>query len=165
MGAGIQQGSGLMSSSDVSSPDRAGVVPRWYWVVAIVALLWMLFGVLAFIMDPMTDEAALARMSEAERELFLARPGWLFVIYGIAVFSGLAGAIGLLLRRLWAVAAFAVSLVVVIVQFVYVLFVMDAIGRIGAAAALPFPLVIFAIGAGLLWLALSARRKGWFRAG
>lgn len=135
--------------------------PRWYWIVAGLALLWMLFGMLAFIMDPLTDEAALEQMSEAQRELFEARPVWLFVIYGIAVFSGLAGAVGLVMRRGWAVTAFLVSLVFVVVQFFYVLFVLDAIGRIGAAEALPFPLVILAIGAGLLWFSLLSRRRGW----
>lgn len=139
------------------------MVPRWYWVVAGLAVVWMLFGVLAFIMDPLTDEAALAEMSQAQRELFLARPTWLFVVYGVAVFTGLAGAIGLLLRRAWAVTALAVSLLFVFVQFVYVLFVMDAIGRIGAAEALPFPIVIFTIGASLLGLALMARKRGWLR--
>lgn len=138
------------------------MIPRWYWFVAGLAVLWMLFGVLAFVMDPLTDEAALAQMSEAERELFLERPTWLFVIYGIAVFSGLAGAIGLLMRRSWAVTAFVVSLAAIIIQFIYVLFVMDAMGRIGAVAALPFPLVIFVIGAGLLWFSLLARGRGWF---
>ncbi|MCC5865541.1 MAG: hypothetical protein JJU31_10510 [Wenzhouxiangella sp.] len=139
------------------------MVPRWYWAVAVIALLWMLFGALAFVMDPLTSDETLAAMSEAERELFLARPTWLFVVYGAAVFAGLAGAIGLVLRRGWAVHAFLVSLVFVIVQFVYVLFVMDAIGRIGVAAALPFPLLIFAIGAGLLWFSLMARSRGWLR--
>jgi hypothetical protein len=138
------------------------MIPRWYWLVAGLAVLWMLFGVLAFVMDPLTDEAALAQMSEAERELFLERPTWLFVIYGIAVFSGLAGAIGLLMRRFWAVTAFVVSLAAIIIQFIYVLFVMDAIGRIGAVAALPFPAVIFLIGAGLLWFSLVAKGRGWF---
>lgn len=135
--------------------------PRWYWIVAVLALLWMLFGVLAFIMDPLTDEAALEQMSEAQRELFESRPTWLFVVYGIAVFTGLAGAIGLLMRGAWAVTAFAVSLVFVVVQFVYVLFVLDAIGRIGVAEAVPFPVVIVAIGAGLLWFSIVARRRGW----
>jgi hypothetical protein len=139
------------------------MVPRWYWIVAGLAVVWMLFGVLAFIMDPLTDEATLAEMSQAQRELFLARPTWLFVVYGVAVFTGLAGAIGLLLRRAWAVSAFAVSLLFVIVQFIYVLFVMDAIGRIGAAEALPFPILIFVVGAGLLWLSVVARKRGWLR--
>lgn len=136
-------------------------VPRWYWIVAILALLWTLIGVLSFIMDPLTGEETLARMEPAQRELFEGRPVWLFVVYGVAVFSGLAGAIGLLLRRSWAILAFAVSLVFVVVQFVYVLFVMDAIGRIGAAEAALFPIVILVIGSSLLWFSLLARGRGW----
>lgn len=86
---------------------------------------------------------------------------WLFVVYGIAVFAGLAGAIGLLMRRAWAVGAFTVSLVFVVIQFVYVLFVLDAIGRLGLAQAAAFPVVILAIGAGILWFSITARRRRW----
>jgi hypothetical protein len=137
--------------------------PRWYWIVSGLALAWMLFGLLSLIMDPMTDEAALAQMSDAQRELFEARPMWLFGIYAIAIFSGLAGAIGLLLRHSWTVWVFAVSLVAIVVQFVYVLFIMDAIGLLGASESLPFPIVIFVIGALLLWLSIHAKGQGWLK--
>ena len=136
-------------------------IPRWFRVVSVLALVWMLFGVLSFVMDPLTSEATLAEMSEAQRQLFEARPVWLFIVYGVSVLSGLAGAAALVMRKGWAVQAFLVSLVFVLVQFVYVLFVMDAIGLLGVAEALPFPLVIFTIGALLLWLAVHARQKGW----
>lgn len=136
-------------------------VPPWFRVVSVLALVWMLFGVLSFVMDPLTSEAALAEMSENQRQLFEARPLWLFVVYGVSVLSGLAGAVGLIMRKAWAVAAFLVSLVFVVIQFVYVLFVMDAIGLLGVAEALPFPVVIVTIGALLLWLSVHARQKGW----
>ncbi|MCP1727041.1 hypothetical protein J2T60_001006 [Natronospira proteinivora] len=135
--------------------------PRWYWLVSGLALVWMLFGLLSLIMDPMTSEAALEEMSEAQRHLYEARPGWIFALYALAIFTGLGGSLGLLFRKAWAVGVFAVSLVAVIIQFVYVLFVLDAIGLLGPAEALPFPLVIFAIGALLLWLSVHARKQGW----
>lgn len=136
-------------------------LPRWYWIVTSLALIWMLFGVFALVMDLMTNEAALEGLSEAERQLYAARPTWLFIVYGIAVLAGLGGVIGLLLRKTWAVAVLALSLIAVIIQFAYVLFIMGAIDVVGAAAALPFPLVIFTIGVLLLWLAMRARRLGW----
>ncbi|MDQ2069073.1 hypothetical protein [Natronospira bacteriovora] len=135
--------------------------PRWYWIVSGLALVWMLFGLLSLIMDPMTSEEALAEMSEAQRELFEARPAWLFAVYALAILSGLGGTVALLLRKAWALPLFTVSLVAVVAQFVYVLFILDAIGRIGAAEALPFPLVIFTVGALLLWLSVHANRRGW----
>lgn len=135
--------------------------PRWYWIVTGLALLWMLFGVFALIMDVVTDETTLAELSEAQRQLYAARPGWLFGVYAAAILTGLAGVVGLLLRHAWAVTLLAVSLAAVVVQFGYTLFAMRAIELLGAQTALPFPLLIFAIGTALLWLALRARQRGW----
>lgn len=138
--------------------------PAWYWVVSALALLWMLFGVLAWFADLMMDESALAQMSDAQRHLYASRPQWVFVVYAIAIFSGLIGAIGLLLRKSWTIPALAVSLVAVVVQFGYTLLGMDAVRVLGAGAALPFPIVIFAIGALLLWFATHSRKSGWIQA-
>jgi hypothetical protein len=135
--------------------------PSWYKVVAGLAVLWMLFGVMAWVMDLMTDEAGLAQLSEAQRQLYVARPQWLFAVYGVAIFSGLAGAIGLLLRKRWAPMLFALSLAAIIVQFGYTFVVMHAVELLGAAAAIPFPLVIFLIGVALWWFSLRARKLGW----
>lgn len=135
--------------------------PRWYWIVSWLAVAWMLVGVMAWVMDLMMDEAAFARMSEAQRELYRRRPAWLFADYAVAIFSGLAGAIGLVVRKSWAVIAFGISLAAVFVQFGYFVFGMGAVELIGAAAALPFPLVIIAIGVALLWLSMEAQKRGW----
>jgi hypothetical protein len=135
--------------------------PTWYWVVSVLALIWMLFGVFAWTMDFLMDEAALAQMTDAQRQLYSVRPQWLFIVYAIAIFSGLAGAIGLVMRKAWAIPAFWISLIAIIIQFGYTLLVMDAIRLLGAAAALPFPIVIFAIGVALLWFAIRAKKSGW----
>jgi hypothetical protein len=135
--------------------------PTWYWVVSGLAVLWMLFGVMAWVMDLRTDEAALAELSEAQRQLYTARPQWLFAVYGVAIFSGLAGAIGLLLRKSWASMLFGLSLAAIVVQFGYTFLAMHAVEVLGAAAAIPFPLVIFLIGVALLWFARWARKTGW----
>lgn len=145
----------------MNTTSEAMKPPRWYWVIAGLAVLWMLLGVMAWVMDFMTDEAGLAKMSEAQRQLYLARPQWLFAVYGVAIFSGLIGAIGLLLRKAWASMLLALSLAAVIVQFGYTFAVMHAVEVLGAAAAIPFPLVIFLIGAALWWFALRSRRLGW----
>jgi hypothetical protein len=134
--------------------------PRWYWIVAGVAVAWMLFGVMAWFMDLMTDEAALARMSEAQRQVYAARPQWIFLLYGVAIFSGLAGAAGLLLRKGWSTTALAVSLAAVIVQFGFLFLAMDTLRLLGPGAVV-FPLVIFLVGVFLLWLSIHARNCSW----
>jgi hypothetical protein len=140
---------------------QAAGPPRWFTIVAALAVVWMFVGVATWIMDLVTDEATVAGLSEGQRQLYAMRPQWLFVVYGIAAFSGLAGAILLLMRRASAVPVFAVSLAAIVVQFGYTFAAMDAIGILGAARAVPFPLTIFAIGAALLWLSTHATRHGW----
>ena len=135
--------------------------PKWYWVVSIIALIWMLFGVLAWVADLMMDEAALAEMSAAQQQLYANRPQWLVIVYGIATLTGLLGAIGLLLRKRWSMVALAVSLGAIIVQFGYTLTAMNAINLLGPATALPFPIVIFTIGLALLLLSLKAKSGNW----
>jgi hypothetical protein len=144
-----------MESATLANP------PRSYWIVSILAIIWMLLGVMAWTMDLMTDEQALASMSEPQRQLYAARPQWLFAVYAVAIFSGLLGAIGLLARRRWAVALLMLSLAAIVIQFAYTFMGLGAIRILGAAEALPFPLVIFGIGAALLWFASRARRLGY----
>ncbi len=138
--------------------------PTWYWVASWLAVLWMLSGTAAFVMDLMTDEAALAQMTAAQRELYEARPQWLVAVYALAIGSGLAGAIGLVLRKAWAVPALTVSLAAVVIQFGYMVFGLQAIERVGAAQALAFPVFIFVAGALVLALAMKARKPGWIGA-
>jgi len=145
----------------MATTTSASKPPTWYWVVSGLAVLWMLFGVMAWVMDLMTDEASLAEFSEAQRQLYAARPQWLFAVYGVAIFSGLAGAVGLLLRKSWASMLFGVSLAAIIVQFGYTFIALHAVEVLGAAAAIPFPLVIFLIGVALVWFAHRARQSGW----
>ena len=135
--------------------------PTWFRIASWLALLWMLSGAAAFMADLMTDEAALAQMTAAQRELYEARPPWLFAVYAVAIVTGLAGAIGLLLRKGWAIPALAVSLVAVAIQFGYTIFGMQAIERVGAAQAVSLPIVVFVAGSLMLWLALTAKTSRW----
>lgn len=135
--------------------------PRWYLVVAVLITLWMCIGVLAFVMDILTDEAGLAAMSEGQQLLYRSRPQWLLIVYAVATLGGLAGAIGLVMRKAWSVPALLISLVAVTVQFGYTLIGLNAIALLGAAQAVPLPLAIFLIGAAALWFALNAKSRGW----
>ena len=135
--------------------------PKWFAVASWLALLWMLAGAAAFVMDLMTDEAALAQMSPAQRELYEARPAWIFAMYAVAILSGLVGALALLLRKAWAVHALTLSLVAVVIQFGYVLLAMPVLERVGAAEALTVPILVFVAGTLVLWLAVKAKGSRW----
>jgi hypothetical protein len=149
-----------MSAMDTTIDAAPVKTATSYWIISSLALVWMLIGVMAWTADLMTDEAAVAKMSEVQQQLFAARPQWLFIVYAIAIFSGLIGAIGLLMRKGWTTMAFAVSLAAVVVQFGYTFIGLDAVRLLGPATALPFPIVIFAIGVFLLWYSMKAKWDG-----
>ncbi len=144
-----------MTASNPAAP------PTWYRVVAIVAALWMAFGLFALYQDISGSEAMRSQMSEAQLELYASRPTWMVGIYAVAVVAGFAGAVGLVMRRLWAVPALTLSLLAAVIQFGYTFTAMRAIQLLGPALALPFPIVILAIGVALVLVGRKARESGW----
>ncbi len=144
-----------MTASNAVAP------PTWFRVVSVVAMLWMLFGLFALWQDVSGSEAMRSQMSDVQLQLYDSRPGWLVGIYAVAIISGLAGAIGLVMRRLWAVPALTLSLLAAVIQFGYTFTAMRAIELLGPSLALPFPMVILAIGIGLVLVGRKARESGW----
>lgn len=135
-------------------------VPVWFWVIAVVAVLWNAMGVFAYISDvTMTPEAA-AALPQAQQEMRAATPSWVTGAYAVAVFAGLLGALCLLLRKSWAVPLFGVSLAAVVLQMGYVIVIMKAPAVLGARAVV-FPAMVILLGALLLWFALHAGKKQW----
>lgn len=142
--------------------STSSAVPRWFWVVAIIAIVWNVVGVASYLMEVTTRETSLAALPAAERALYAMQPEWVTGAYAIAVFAGLAGCVLLAMRRALAAPLLALSLAAVLVQMFYVFALSDALTVQGASSAV-LPAAIVVIGAVLLWLAMHARRRGWLR--
>lgn len=135
-------------------------VPALFWIIAIVAVMWNLVGVMAYVMQvTMTDEA-MAALPEAEQALYAAQPAWVTGAFAIAVFAGLCGSVALALRSGLATTIFAVSLVAVIVQMIYVFALSDMLEVMGATGAV-LPSSVAVIATALLWFSTYARDKRW----
>lgn len=91
-------------------------LPKWYKPVAIVALLWNCIGASAYLMDVTTSPDAVAKMGAAERAMYESRPAWFVAAYACAVWFGVGGSLGLVLRKRWAKALLLASLLGLIVQ-------------------------------------------------
>lgn len=135
-------------------------VPIWYWGVATVAVLWNLLGCAAFAMELFAQEAMMESMTEPQREWARSIPVWIYFVYGVAVATGVAGSVGLFLRRGWSVLMFGVSLVAVLVQMVHTMVIAGGLQVMGAGAAV-MPGLVIGLAAIFLWFSWFARGKGW----
>jgi len=92
--------------------------------------------------------------------LYEATPSWLYIVFAIAVLTGLIGCIGLLMRKRWAVTLFLVSLITVIVQFGYNVFGTELLSALGNSAAI-MPIVVIVFAALLYLYAKRCDARGW----
>lgn len=144
------------------SGEPIGGPPRSFFIISIVAFLWNVLGVMSYIMQVTMSTETLATMPEAERALYEEIPSWVTGAFAIAVFGGLLASAGLVLRRAWCVPLYLISLVAIIVQFGYWLFVMDTIEVMGIEAVY-VPLLITAVAIFLVWYSRDAKSKSWLR--
>lgn len=119
--------------------------PRSFILIAILFLIWNLIGLASFVTQYMMDLTALAKTDPYTAKVFAAMPGWLWLVFAVAVLAGTGGAIALLLRRQIAVRLFLLSLVAVVVQFGYTFLGTDLIVVKGVLVATAFPIMIFVI--------------------
>ncbi len=134
-------------------------VPGWFYAVAAVALLFEAFGCFMYVTQVTADHAALAL---DQRAMWDATPTWMVAAFAIAVWVGLAGAVLLLMRRKLAVPVLLVSLVAVIVQFTWWVFLSGAAETLGPSTYAA-PAVVILVGILLVWLASIGVKRGWLR--
>lgn len=136
--------------------------PTWFVVVAVLAVLWNLFGLWSFYYHFTATPEVVATWPEVQQRIAEVTPGWIFVPFAIATIGGTLGSLGLLLGRRWATPVLLLSLLAIIVQFgaYYLLTPTWALTGVGGAA---LPLCIAVVGL-LLWLlAGKAAARGWLR--
>ena len=136
--------------------------PTWFWVVAIIAVIWEIFGVASYLYHVTLSPAGLAALPESQRRLMEITPTWVNGAFAIATWSGLAGAVGLVLRRRWAQPLLLVSVVAIVIQFGWVFLVGNSIELIGPGSV-AFPMFILGFGIFLWWFAGNSARRGWLR--
>ena len=99
--------------------------PGWFRIVAVLALLWNLFGVYVYL-EHVGAVPPMKAMTPEEVALAATVPAWVTGAFAIAVFSGLIGSIGLVLSKSWARSLLILSLLGVLVQMGWILLVSDA---------------------------------------
>lgn len=135
--------------------------PAWFWVVAVLLVLWGAMGVFACIQQFRLGADAMGPADDYYRALYAALPAWYNIVYAVAVGMGFMGSVALLLRSRLARPFYIVSLVAVVIQFGWIFATTDMIAVRGFAEAAGFPIFIFAVALAQVWLAGLAIRRGW----
>lgn len=134
--------------------------PKWFLPVAIIAMLWNLMGCAAYLSDAMLTAADVAKMGEAEKIMYDARPAWAVAATAVGVWLGALGCLALILRKSWAVPVLLLSLLGVIVQDVWLFLLAPKTDLInGTVYGLQGMVLLISIG--LASLARSAKASGW----
>ena len=131
-----------------------------FWIISAIALLWNLTGIMSFAMNITMSSEALSALPDAQRELYENTPVWLKFVFGVAIFSGVLGCILLLMRKSSAIRIFIVSLIAILIQMLYSLFLTKSVEVYGATSII-MPVVVIGIGIFLVWYSRSAQSRGW----
>lgn len=142
--------------------------PVHLWIVGAVSLLYSCFGAYDYLMSHMRNlqyiassmpgvdpNAALAWMDAFP---MYAKIGW-----GLGVWGGLLGAILLLMRSRYAVWAFAVSMLGIVLSLGYQLALAPPLQGAGGTAYKVMPWVIIVIGVALLAYSQAMAKRGVLR--
>jgi hypothetical protein len=136
--------------------------PTWFYVAAIILIVWECIGCLAYLSQVTMSAADMAQLPAAQREIWAMMPAWVTSAYALAVWVGLAGGIALLLRFRISRTLFIMSLIAVVVQFGWTFLATPLLSTIGGSAAI-FPAFIIAVGVMAVWFAGKAAGNGWLR--
>ena len=95
-------------------------VPWHLYAVGLLTLIWNGFGASQWYMQVMKVPSYYGKLTMEQIQYLQAAPVWVEIVFGVGVWTGVLGALMLLLRRKLAFNAFVASLVAVLVNTVYV---------------------------------------------
>lgn len=136
-----------------------------FWVVSIALLLWGLGGALIYIayFIETPEEFAQAAETIANRQAYADYvaniPYWAIAVGMLAAVTRLLGAIGLLLRRDWALPLYIIS-VVFFLGALYRGFVLANVSNVMSGLHIAVELVFLALSIFAVWFACENKSKG-----
>jgi len=138
---------------------RKNDIPKLFWIIVGIAVLWNIMGVGAFIYDATLSKEAIAELSPGQQELYANNPWYNTLAYGIATIGGLLGSIGLVLRKKWSTPVLLASLIGVIVWAIHNLGMTNVLEVMGNSAAI-LPILIAIISLYLWYFSKKSAKQG-----
>ena len=148
-----------MTAADVIGPGVRPKTPKHLWIVGVLALLWNFMGAFDYLATQLKLESYMSAFTEEQLDYFYGIPAWAVSGWAIAVWIGLAGAVGLLLRRKWSFMAFAISLAGLALSSIYTLGLTNGLEIMGSTATV-MTVIIWVVSIFLVWYSRQQTRAG-----
>ena len=136
---------------------------KWFWIIAVLALLWNLMGVSRYLMEAYNAESFRTQFNADQLAIMDGSPAWITAVFAIAVFSGLLACFTLLMKRKFAITLFGISLLAVLIQMIAVWVTTNIIEVFGTLDGVVMPMIVIIISIFLYYYSKGAGQKGWLK--
>lgn len=133
--------------------------PTLFWIIAVLALLWNIMGVIAYLSQAYITEEALALLPEPDQLYINNVASLVTAAYATAVFTGMLGSIALLIRKKIATLLFTISFIGVLIQSYYNFFIQEYMQI--ESYQIIMSLVIILICVFLIWYSKVSNKRAW----
>ena len=114
-----------------NSKNKPGIS---FWIISTIALIWNLMGVNQYLQQAYNTESFREMYTAEQFQVIQATPSWAILAFAFAVFGGAVGCIFLLFRKKVAKTFFIISLIGIIIQMIYNVFIVKAMQVYGPGA-------------------------------
>lgn len=130
--------------------------PIWFWIIAVIGLIWNGMGVNAYLQQAFNTESHRAMYTQEQLDIVANTPTWVTAAFAIAVFAGFFGFVFILLRKKSGYTLMLLSLLAVLIQMSYIL-----INGYASSISMTIMIIVFAII--FVLLARLFKQKGWLK--
>lgn len=142
---------------------NAQIKTPWHlWVVGLLTLIWNGYGASQWYMQVTKNLSYWGQLTLEQAQFLQAQPVWTEVAFGVGVWTGVLGALMLLMRRKLAFNAFLASLTAIVVSTIYEQF-MTNVNEVMGMSSLYFALTIIVVAAASATYARFMRQRGILR--
>jgi hypothetical protein len=149
------------STSENRQVPEVVAIPSWFKVVAILAFVWNLLGVMAFVSQMMMTPEMIAELPQAEQDLYASVPLWAIAAFALAVFSGALASLALVLKKKICYRLFIASFVGVIIQMFHSFFISNSFEVYGPGGTI-MPIMVIVIAFVLVRFSAKGINNKWF---
>ena len=125
-----------------------------FWIIGVLALLWNIMGVSAYLFQAFATEEMIAQMPpEKQAEMMIEHPAWLTALFALAVFGGFLGCVFFLAKKKVAYYFFILSGICATIQQLYIIMDIDL-------KMIIMPIMIIVVCIFLIWFSRKCTDDG-----